>query len=160
MPVNSNVAPLSVNVAASILAQYVSFSVAPAGLGDPGPLQYSLSTHYLEHLNDTTSPHCATEAADLAQYVSFSVAPAGLGDPGPLQYSLSTHYLEHLNDTTSPHCATEAAEGAGDHRVCLTGLHESAERQRQLSGSVGASIRLLRWFDDRALEITRWLDRP
>ena len=114
MPVNSNVAPLSVNVAASILAQYVS----------------------------------------------FSVAPAGLGDPGPLQYSLSTHYLEHLNDTTSPHCATEAAEGAGDHRVCLTGLHESAERQRQLSGSVGASIRLLRWFDDRALEITRWLDRP
>ena len=114
MSVNSNVAPLSVNVAASILAQYVS----------------------------------------------FSVAPAGLGDPGPLQYSLSTHYLEHLNDTTSPHCATEAAEGAGDHRVCLTGLHESAERQRQLSGSVGASIRLLRWVDDRALEITRWLDRP
>ena len=36
MPVNPNVAPLSVNVAASILAQYVSFGVAPGGFGDPG----------------------------------------------------------------------------------------------------------------------------
>ena len=66
MPVNQNVAPLSVNVAASILAQYVSFSVAPTGLGDPGPLQYSLSSHHLEHRNDTTSPHCATEAGECA----------------------------------------------------------------------------------------------
>ena len=113
MPVNPNVAPLSVNVAASTLAQYVS----------------------------------------------FSVAPAGLGDPGPLQYAFSTHYLAHRSDATSPHCAIETAEGAGDHRVCLTGLHEDAERQRQLSRSVGASIRLLRWVDDRAQEVTRWLDR-
>ena len=88
MPVNPNVAPLSLSVAASILAQYVSFSVAPAGLGDPGPLQYAFSTH------------------DLA----------------------------HRNDTTSPHCATETAEGAGDHRVCLTGFHEDAERQRHSQG--------------------------
>ena len=113
MPVNPNVAPLSVNVVASILAQYVS----------------------------------------------FSVAPAGFGDPGPLQYVFSTHNLEHRNDTTSPHCAIEAAEGAGDYRVCLTGDHEDAERQRQLSGTVGARIRLLRWVDDRALGIARWLDR-
>ncbi len=112
-PVNPNVAPLSVNVAASILAQYVS----------------------------------------------FSVAPAGLGDPGPLQYVFSTHYLAHRNDATSQHCATEVAEGAGDHRVCLTGLHKDAERQRQLSRSVGASTRFLRWVDDRAQEVTKWLDR-
>ena len=65
MLVSQNVAPLSVNVAASILAQYVSFSVAPTGLGDPGPLQYSLSSHHLEHRNDTTSPHCATEAGEV-----------------------------------------------------------------------------------------------
>ena len=39
-----NVAPLSVSVAASMLAQSVSFSVAPGGLGDPGPLQYVFST--------------------------------------------------------------------------------------------------------------------
>ncbi len=113
VPVNPNVAPLSVNVAASILAQYVS----------------------------------------------FSVGSGGFGDPGPLQYVLSTHYLEHRNDATGPHCATEAAESAGDHRVCLTGLHEEAERQRQLSGSVAANIRLLRWVDDRVLAVTKWLDR-
>ena len=64
MPVNPNVAPLSLNVAASILAQYVSLSVAPAGFGDPGPLQYSLNTHHLEQRSDATSPHCATESAE------------------------------------------------------------------------------------------------
>ena len=64
MPVNPNVAPLSVNVAASILAQYVSFDVAPAGFGDPGPLQYALSTHHLEHRDDAARAHCATEAAE------------------------------------------------------------------------------------------------
>ena len=113
MAVNPNVAPLSLNVAASILSQYVS----------------------------------------------FSVAPAGLGDPGPLQYVFSTHSLAHRSDTTSPHCATETAEGTGDHRVCLTGLHEAAQRQRQLSASVGSKIRRRRWFDDRAHEVMRWLDR-
>ena len=113
IPVNPNVAPLSVNVAASILAQYVS----------------------------------------------LSVAPAGFGDPGPLQYALSTHHLEHRDDAASPHCAVEAAEGVGDHRACLTGLHIDAERKRRLSGSVGASIRLLRWVDDRTRAATLWLDR-
>ena len=58
---NQNVAPLSVNVAGSLLSQYVSFSVAPAGLGDPGPLRYSLSSHFLEHLKDRTRPHCPAE---------------------------------------------------------------------------------------------------
>ena len=62
MPVNQNVAPLSVNVAATLLAQYVSFSVAPSGIGEPGPLQYAFSTHHLERRNDTTSPHCAIES--------------------------------------------------------------------------------------------------
>ena len=60
-PVGQNVAPLSVNVAASLLAQYVSFSVAPAGFGDPGPLQYALNTHNLERRGDTTGPHCPVE---------------------------------------------------------------------------------------------------
>ena len=113
MPVNPNVAPLSVNVVASILAQYVS----------------------------------------------FGVAPGGFGDPGPLQYSLSTHHLEHRDDPARPHCATESAEGVGDHRVSLTGLHEDAERKRRLSESVGAITRLLRWIDDRAMSVTRWLNR-
>ena len=98
-------------------------------------------------------------ATILAQYVSFSVAPSGLGEPGPLQYVFSAHYLEHLNTTTSPHCTVEAAEGAGDHRVCLTSVHKEAERQRQLSRAVGASIRILRCVDDLAQKFMRWLDR-
>ena len=60
-PLSQNVAPLSVSIAASLLAQYVSFSVAPAGLGDPGPLQYSLSSHHLECHDYSTSPHCPVE---------------------------------------------------------------------------------------------------
>ncbi len=58
---NPNVAPLSVNAVGSQLAQYVSFSAAPAGLGDPGPLRYSLNSHFLEHLEDTTRPYCPVE---------------------------------------------------------------------------------------------------
>ena len=64
LPTNQNVAPLSVNVTGSLLAQYVSFSVAPSGLGDPGPLHYSLSSHYLECLDHVTRPHCPVELAE------------------------------------------------------------------------------------------------
>lgn len=71
-PANQNVAPLSVSVGASLLAQYVSFSVAPAGLGDPGPLRYALSTHYLEHLSHTTRPYCPVELVE------------GVGDQRPV----------------------------------------------------------------------------
>ena len=61
---NQNVAPLSINVAASLLAQYVSFSVAPSGFGDPGPLHYSLNTHHLERVACSTRPHCQTETSE------------------------------------------------------------------------------------------------
>ena len=63
-PQGQNVAPLSVSVSASMLAQYVSFSVAPGGLGDPGPLQYSFSDHNLIHRCGSTRPHCPVEAAE------------------------------------------------------------------------------------------------
>ena len=65
-PTNQNVAPLSVNVAGSLLSQYVSLSVAPAGLGDPGPLRYSLNSHFLEHLDDQTRTHCPVELEEAA----------------------------------------------------------------------------------------------
>lgn len=58
-----NVALLSVSAAASLLAQFVSFNVAPGGIGDPGPLQYLLSTHTLEHLQYTSRPNCPYESA-------------------------------------------------------------------------------------------------
>lgn len=57
-----NVAALSVSVAAGLLAQYVSLTVAPGGLGDPGPLRYVLSTHTLEHVPAQTRPTCPVEA--------------------------------------------------------------------------------------------------
>lgn len=59
-----NVALLSISAAAALLAQFVSFNVAPGGIGDPGPLQYLLSTHTLEHLTSTTRPHCPYEQAE------------------------------------------------------------------------------------------------
>jgi hypothetical protein len=59
---SANVAVLSGSAAASLLAQYVSLNVAPGGLGEPGPLQYLLSTHTLEHLNAARRPACPVEA--------------------------------------------------------------------------------------------------
>jgi hypothetical protein len=57
-----NVAALSVSAAAGLLAQYVSLTVAPGGLGEPGPLRYVLSTHTLEHVAAETRPTCPVEA--------------------------------------------------------------------------------------------------
>lgn len=58
-----NVAMLSISVAASLLAQFVSLNVGPGGIGDPGPVQYLLSTHTLEHLDCECRPGCAYESA-------------------------------------------------------------------------------------------------
>ena len=63
-PRSQNVAPLSASVSAALFAQYVSFSVAPGGLGDPGPLQYVLSIHHLERLAHATRPHCPVEQSE------------------------------------------------------------------------------------------------
>ena len=112
-PVSPNVAPLSVNVVASLFAQYVS----------------------------------------------FSIAPCGFGDPGPLQHVLNTHHLEQRDDTTNQHCPVEAAEVVGDKRVSLTGVHQDAERKRQLSRSVGTRVRFLRCLDHGVEQVANWLDR-
>lgn len=63
MPTRQNVAALSVSVVASELAQFVSLVAAPGGQGEPGPLQYSLSTHTLEHLPYLSQPNCFFEAS-------------------------------------------------------------------------------------------------
>jgi molybdopterin-synthase adenylyltransferase len=60
---SANVAVLSISAAASLLAQYVSLNIAPGGLGEPGPLQYPLSSHTLEHLSIASRPACPVEAA-------------------------------------------------------------------------------------------------
>lgn len=59
-----NVSALSASVSASLLAQYVSLSVAPGGIGDPGPIQYSLSSHFLDHRDDPVRPHCPVEPSE------------------------------------------------------------------------------------------------
>lgn len=59
-----NVALLSVSAAASVVAQFVSLNVAPGGIGEPGPLQYLLSTHTLEHLACATRANCLYEGAE------------------------------------------------------------------------------------------------
>ena len=65
-PQSQNVAALAVSGTASLLAQFVSFTVAPAGIGDPGPLRYQLSTHWLEHVAASTRKHCPIEQSALA----------------------------------------------------------------------------------------------
>lgn len=67
-----NVAVLSISAAAALLAQYVSFNVGPGGIGEPGPLQYVLSTNTLEHIAAVSGPHCLYEEAE------------GLGDARPV----------------------------------------------------------------------------
>jgi hypothetical protein len=60
-PTRQNVAALSASVSAGLLAQFTSLTVAPAGMGSPGPLRYSLSTHTLEHLEISLKASCCFE---------------------------------------------------------------------------------------------------
>jgi hypothetical protein len=60
-PARQNVATLSASVGAASLAQFVSFVAGPGGLGEPGPLQYVLSTHSQIHLQCVTRPNCNFE---------------------------------------------------------------------------------------------------
>jgi molybdopterin-synthase adenylyltransferase len=62
-PRRQNVAALAASVSSSLLAQFVSLTVTPGGIGAPGPLRYALSTHTLEHLDITSKPHCPFEVA-------------------------------------------------------------------------------------------------
>lgn len=60
-PRNQNVATLAASVSASLLAQFVSFVASCGGIGDPGPLRYSLATHWLEHREASINELCAVE---------------------------------------------------------------------------------------------------
>lgn len=62
-PTRENVAALSVSVTAALLAQFVSLVAGVGGRGEPGPLQYALSWHTLEHLPYESGKHCAFEKA-------------------------------------------------------------------------------------------------
>jgi hypothetical protein len=61
LPSRQNVAALAVSVTAGLLAQFVSLIVAPGGRGEPGPLQYVLSIHELDHREDLSGANCLVE---------------------------------------------------------------------------------------------------
>jgi hypothetical protein len=61
VPARQNVATLSVSAVGSMLAQFVSFVAAPGGMGEPGPVQYVLSTHTQTHLRPVSQPNCFFE---------------------------------------------------------------------------------------------------
>src|SRR5262249_29685928 len=56
-----NVSLVATSVTASMLAQFVSLTVAPGGLGVPDPLRFSLSSHTLEHMHTATTSGCTYE---------------------------------------------------------------------------------------------------
>lgn len=62
-PQSQNVAAFSVNVTASLLAQWISFVVNPGGQTDPGPVRFSLSDFELERLARSSGEHCPYEAS-------------------------------------------------------------------------------------------------
>ena len=62
-PTRENVAALSVSVTAALLAQFVSLVAGAGGRGEPGPLQYSLSWHSLQHLPYQAGDCCPFEGA-------------------------------------------------------------------------------------------------
>jgi hypothetical protein len=64
-PQSQNVAAVAIGAAAAYLAQFVSLLAAPASIGEPGPLQFSLSTHWLEHLPVTSREYCPVERNSL-----------------------------------------------------------------------------------------------
>lgn len=60
-PGRANVAALSASVSAALLAQFVSLTAHPGGLGAPAPLRYLLGPHELEHSQAVTGAHCPYE---------------------------------------------------------------------------------------------------
>jgi len=66
LPPRQNVAALAVSVTAGLLAQFISLTVAPGGRGEPGPLQYILCTHDLDHLDYATRENCIVEGETAA----------------------------------------------------------------------------------------------
>jgi hypothetical protein len=55
---NQNVSALSIGAASALLNQFLSLSVAPSGIGDPGPLMHSLATHRVRHVNVSCVDGC------------------------------------------------------------------------------------------------------
>lgn len=55
---NQNVSAMSIAAASAMLNQFLSLVVAPSGIGDPGPLRFSLTTHRIDR---SKTERCADE---------------------------------------------------------------------------------------------------
>jgi hypothetical protein len=60
-PAGQNVAALSANVSAALLAQFVSLVAHPGGRGVPPPLRYLLAPHMLDRSTAITGAYCSYE---------------------------------------------------------------------------------------------------
>ena len=97
-----NVAALSINAAAALLAQYVSFNIAPGGIGEPGPLRYVLSTNVLERLHAASAPLCLYEAAE------------ALGDARPVLTGRHTRAEERRDERAAVRLGTRIGRTVDD----------------------------------------------
>lgn len=101
-----NVAALCAGVSSSQLDQFVSLLAQPGGQPVSGPLRFSLSAHYLEHLPHATQPYCPVEQAVAvgdarADLTRASIAPArraGGLEPKPRLIGRLTGHISQLID--------------------------------------------------------------
>lgn len=94
VPARQNVAALSVNVVAGLLSQFVSLAVAPGGVGEPGPLQYVLSSHTQELLDLASRSNCAFEAGEASGSARVAMTgPHAAAHAAPLRLSQSRSWL-------------------------------------------------------------------
>ena len=59
---SQNVGMFAASASAGTLAQVVSFVAQPSGFGEPGPIRFSLSTHWLEHIHLESRNYCVVES--------------------------------------------------------------------------------------------------
>lgn len=98
VPGKQNVAMLSASVMASQLALFVSLMVAPSNLGEPGPLRFSLTTHWLEHVQATTSAACVYEhfVAHGDQRITLVQADASVSASRPMAIRVVDLVARHI----------------------------------------------------------------
>ena len=99
-----NVAMLSASVSAGLLAQFVSLLVAPGGVGEPGPLQYHLVGHSLEHLRPNLAEACYFE-----QTHSIGAGTARHDRPAPERNGLNPGEAATSKDHQESHRRGEVA---------------------------------------------------
>ena len=61
-PQSQNVGMFAAGASAGLLSQLICFVANPSGFGEPGPVRFSLSTHWLEHIEVDSAENCLVES--------------------------------------------------------------------------------------------------